>query len=309
MTSPNNNYVQAITSFSVANFYQAASVAPFNAAADFAAYVLFYLNGSYQAPGVVAAPPSFLWGNVDAGNNAGWSLSIATGGAPLAGAAIDPILLGQIGTGVALTPFQLPLSLSTVSQWITPGYVERLIHAVLMYDASEGLGALAVNGSIVDFQAVAAYSGSALAPRVGLSPAGTDPAFETSIVSCGYIRDADIFGAIPMGEFAGAVFQTARENNNGALISVPSGIDWLNRWNFNNADQGVLARSSFGARLATGPHAPAAVNDVGGSGVINQTTAFASPNPVALNLNGSLFVTQVKNPDWHAGAGFVFGGG
>ena len=321
MTAPNNNYVETLTGFSAQNFYQAANGGAFNAAAagqSFGAFVLFLINGGYQQANTLGpAQPSFLWGNEDVANITGWSLRIQAGGAPLPGTADDPILTANINDGTtrftALLPFTLGGGVAG-GALPGPGYAERLILAMLMWDAESNTMALGVNGSIPHaVPTTADYAPSSLPTRMGFSPEDDEPATFVEICAAGYIRflPGGVGDWGDFGGFAGSAFRAAREVNRGSFLTAPGSFDWVHRYQAVTPNAGTIARvANIAGALQTGaPAAPATLADLGGLGISN-AAAGLGPSPVALNLNGALSLDQRRNPDWfHGGAWAFFSGG
>lgn len=311
MSGPNNNYVGSLTGFSNADFYEAASIAQFNAiaATDFHAFVLILINGQYQLPLQASdAVPQFLWGNEDNGNNTGWSIRILPGGAPAPGAAIDPVVVGRVGNGAGYDEVYLPLSDSVVGS-VSSAYIERLMLLQLGFfdDGVNQVAMLAVNGDVAEVLDTGnPYVASALAPRLGLSPGGADEASGVEVVGCGFSR-GNLFGPNPAAFFSNA-FRTARGNFETGFITGLGSLDWIHRWAAETPNPGIIAKTSAGAFQQQLPAAPAVLTDRGSSGVNNPLTGL-SEAAIALNLTGTIRVDQRKNPDWYHGGGTGFRGG
>lgn len=308
MSTPNNNYVQSLAGFTANDYYEAGDVADFNAVDDFAAFVLFWIRGQYQNSDPIGAQDSFLWGNIDDANFTGWAIRIVAGSTFDAGGTTrDPVLVGALGDGVANFNNASLLLTDVTANVLKSGYTERLILATLMFDAGNALAGLGVNGSLPGLTG-AVYVPSALPPRLGLNPDGSQPATDVDIVSAGYIQ-GDLFSGATFGRVAGDTFRNARENNNGAFFTNQViGLDWVHRYVAINNGPGTLVRSAQGTALAAYPPAPASLVDVGASGRGNLAAgSLFPPNPLALTRTGAgTVVDQIKNPDWYASEGFLF---
>ncbi len=314
MTAPNNNYVVAAQNLDNDNaFYQAAAAAPFNPAGDFAAFVLFWLDGTAQSQAAENADSADIWGNAFNAGNDGWSIEIDPGGGALPGAAVDMVLVATVGDGAARVRAAFPLSLSTVGAGVMPSYINRLILAGLWYDSAAQTVWLSVNGSLQPPSAAlaGAYSPSANAPSLGRSNlSGTGQG--VSIVAAGF---SPAPAAFPLASNAGGLaaenFVKSREALDGHYLYWIGGLDWVHRYQFSSAlTQGTIATSPTGPVLQSFPALPASLPDLGGLGPTNATTPGLGANPVALNrvddVLANSWLVQNRNPDWYSGGAFQF---
>ena len=311
MTAPNNNYVAGISDFDTTEYYQADAINPFNPVEnDFAFGCLFWIRGRYQSlVSIVGLQRMFLFGNEDVANNTGWSLRLVRGtDLSIAGTADQLYLAAVMGNGSARVAASVRLgdglSLAPARGQETPGYIDRLMHAIGWYDASANILYLSLNGNLVSAASVV-FASSVAAPRLGLSPNGADFAENAMIAGAGFFNTTTPFTQYSVGDTASLAWQSARASLGLGYLTDLSSFDWTHRWEAKANAAGVVApgltKSADGAIIANYPQAPAVLEDVGSSGYTNKTF-LAAPTPVALNRVGTnTTLAQDKNPVWHPG--------
>lgn len=312
----NDTYVQAWTSLSADAFLEAASVAPFNAAGggDVLASVLFKIPGLAFPTGDdnFNNLPWHLWGNVDGGpGTEGWALELidddGIGGTGLS-------LCARVGGGVGKAIFPLASTVAATANGLA-SLADRLILASLHWRAEDNVLDLYINGNRVARSANAdALVDATAAPRVGLSPSGTNGAGNIEIVGVGFKRiPANQSQFVP--QFAAAGFRESRQDLALGLISnsiatAPSLVtDYDHRYNAKPGTQSASLgkgtnpnppQGTYGYN-APNPLAQSPTPDVGNAG----GSAIAGVSPVLLNvvLNeaGAVFVLTTRDPDWFQG--------
>lgn len=315
MSGPNSNYAVGVSNFSGTSYYEAGNVARFNPGdIDFAFSCLFWIDGSFHSTGERNIPAQFLWGNES--GNTGWSLRIAAGNTLGIGDTSGvPYLVALFGTGAAqrVAAARLSLTFGTPAQNAAPGFYKRLILATGWHRSADNSVWLSINGSpVVADLTGGAPAASLVAPRMGLSPAGSDEANFCSIVGVAFDRGVQLNQSFGVGLHGAEAWVAARGSYSHDFLSATSSIDWTHRWNVGQSVGdigGVLVQDANGASVATPPLAPASLADVGSSGRINlgalSTALYVSgPVPAKIDLTrvgNTLTLSQEKNPVWYAG--------
>lgn len=273
-----------------AGYYTAQNAGAFNQVAgsgSFAAFCAFILRGSYQqlTPPLAAAPPQWLWGNLDTVNSRGWGLSLAntSNGLGLIASVYGP-------TGVLTTAILAPVG----------NLFERLTMLGLWFDGTNVM--LSVNGAIVATatQAVPGLRTSALPARLLADPVAAATSSEfVDVVSAGY-TPVDLGGVVgtaggTAGRLAGTSFKAFCEGLGGAaFLDQDAGVDWLHRYTPEAVAAGLSAATtklSTGAFVTAPVAAPASLPDVGNGGPVSAGAGSA----VALTRTGAPTISSRKN--------------